>query len=82
MSLEWHEEEDIPGFKEAFLRYLAQCEELSYQFINLIAEALGLGRNALRMFFDPVMQHRAKVRAFAQTRADMNSFVGGQVSGR
>jgi len=62
VSLEWHEEEDIPGFKEAFLRFLAQCEELSYQFIDLVAEALGLKKDALRIFFDPVMEHRAKVR--------------------
>lgn len=69
MSFEWHEEEDIPGFKEAFLRYLAQCEELSYQFMDLIAEALGLERDALRIFFDPLMQHRAKVRVLIQIRA-------------
>ena len=52
----------MPGFREVFLRFLAQCEELSYQFIDLIAEALGLEKDAFRMFFDPVMQHRAKVR--------------------
>ena len=62
VSFEWHDEEDIPGFKEAFLRYLGQCEELSYTFIDLIAEALGLKKDALRIFFDPVTQHRAKVR--------------------
>jgi isopenicillin N synthase-like dioxygenase len=62
VSLEWHKEEDMPGFKEGFLRFLAQCEELSYQFIDLIAEALGLEKDSLRIFFDPVMQHRAKVR--------------------
>jgi len=66
-SFEWHDEEDIPGFKEAFLRYLAQCEELSYRFVDLMAEAFGLKQDALRMFFDPVMEHRTKVRACAQT---------------
>ena len=66
MSFEWHGEEDIPGFKEVFLRFLAQCEELGYQFIDFIAEALGLKKGELRMFFDPVMQHRAKVRARLQ----------------
>jgi len=62
VSFEWHDEEDIPGFKAAFLQYLRQCEEMSYQFIDLIAEALGLKQDALRMFFDPVMLHRSKVR--------------------
>lgn len=85
MTLEWHEEEDIPGFREAFLRYLGQCEELSYRFIDLIAEALGLEKDALRVFFDPVMLHHAKVRVRVQTRphaGGMNGFVGGQVPGR
>ena len=68
MTFKWHEEEDIPRFKEDFLRYLAQCEELSYQFIDLIAEALGLEKDALRIFFDPVMLHHTKVRVRAQTR--------------
>lgn len=62
MFIEWHDEEDIPGFKEGFLRFLAQCEELSYRFIDLVAEALGLEKDGLRIFFDPTMQHRAKVR--------------------
>lgn len=58
----------MPGFKEVFLRFLAECEELSYEFIDFIAEALGLEKDsALRIFFDPVMQHRAKVPARFQT---------------
>jgi isopenicillin N synthase-like dioxygenase len=66
VSFKWHEEKDLPGFKEVFLRFLGQCEELSYQFIDFVAEALGLKKDALRIFFDPVMQHRAKVRARVQ----------------
>jgi isopenicillin N synthase-like dioxygenase len=72
-SFEWHDEKDLPGFKEVFLRFLAQCEELSYRFIDFITEALGLEKDALRIFFDPVMQHRAKVRE----RLPMWRFVGG-----
>ena len=68
------------------MRYLAQCEELSYQFIDLIAEALGLEKDALRVFFDPVMQHRAKARAAYLNGAPSgrilsNGFIGGPVSG-
>lgn len=45
------------------LAYLKQVEALSYQFIELMAEAFGLKPGALRQFFDSpdVMQHRAKV---------------------
>lgn len=39
---------------------------MSYQFIDLTAEALGLEKNAFRVFFDPVMQFRAKVRVRVQ----------------
>ena len=62
MSFEWHEEEDIPGFKEVFLRYLAQCEELGHQFMGLIAEAFGLEKDAFGIFFHPEVQPRSKVR--------------------
>ena len=46
------------------LRYLARVQSLSYEFISLIAEALGLPPNGLAHFYDndSVMQHRAKVR--------------------
>jgi len=49
----------MPGFKTAFVKYLAAVESLSYEFVRLVAEALGLAR-----FFDARerMQHRAKVR--------------------
>ena len=65
------------------MRFLAQCEDLSYLFTDLIAEALGLEKDALRIFFDPVMQHRAKVRVHVQRGhlwADINKSIGGQVS--
>jgi len=49
----------VPGFKTAFVKYLAAVESLSYEFVRLVAEALGLAR-----FFDARerMQHRAKVQ--------------------
>ena len=49
----------MPGFKTAFVKYLAAVESLSYEFVRLVAEALGLAR-----FFDARerMQHRAKVQ--------------------
>jgi isopenicillin N synthase-like dioxygenase len=46
------------------LKYLAQVEALSYEFIRLLAEALGLKSDALADFFDDPanLQHRSKVR--------------------
>lgn len=45
------------------LKYLSQVEELSYEFIKLLAEALGLESDALADFFDQPgnLQHRSKV---------------------
>jgi isopenicillin N synthase-like dioxygenase len=61
---QWPEEKDVPGFKSTFLRYLEAVENLSYEFIGLMAEALGLPPDGLAEFFDGQgrMQHRAKVR--------------------
>ena len=53
----------MPGFKTAFVRYLTAVESLSYEFVQLVAEALGLAPDGLARFFDARerMQHRAKV---------------------
>ncbi|CCM03893.1 uncharacterized protein FIBRA_06044 [Fibroporia radiculosa] len=60
---QWPEEEVIPGFKATMLRYLAQVETLSYEFIGLLAEALGLHPEIMKAFYetDGPTQHRAKV---------------------
>jgi hypothetical protein len=45
------------------LNYLHQVEDLSYTFIGLVAEALGLPSDGLSHFFEAhdVMMHRSKV---------------------
>ena len=63
MLSKWPEEELVPGFKAAMLRYLAGVERLSFEFTDLLAEALGLPPDALKAFYEtekPV-QHWAKV---------------------
>ena len=45
------------------MRFITQVGDLSDEFIDLVGESLGLKRDAFRVFFDPVMQHRVKVRA-------------------
>ena len=61
---QWPEEEDVPGFKKTYLRYLSEVESLSFAFIGPVAEALGLGPDGLEQFYDVrgPMQHRSKVR--------------------
>lgn len=53
----------MPGFKTTFERYLAAVESLSYEFVRLVAEALGLVPDGLAQFFDARerMQHHAKL---------------------
>ncbi|KAH9071137.1 Clavaminate synthase-like protein [Lactarius deliciosus] len=60
---QWPEEEDVPGFKAAFVRYLAAVENLSHEFVQLVAESLGLAPDGLARFFDARerMQHRSKI---------------------
>ena len=62
-NAQWPDEQDLPGFKETFLKYLEQVERLSYEFNSLLAEAFGLSPAALSPFFDAPenMQHRAKI---------------------
>lgn len=47
-------------------RYLAQVQNLSYQFITLLAEAFSLPSNTLSHFYDSddLMQHRGKVSVY------------------
>ncbi|KAI0074433.1 Clavaminate synthase-like protein [Panus rudis PR-1116 ss-1] len=60
---QWPDEELVPGFKETFLRYIDQVEKLSLEFIDLLAEAIGISPSDFDRFFNPGrhMQHRAKV---------------------
>ncbi|EIW83111.1 Clavaminate synthase-like protein [Coniophora puteana RWD-64-598 SS2] len=60
---QWPDENLLPGFKATMERYLLEVQELSYKFIALISEALGLPANALNKFYDrnELMQHRGKV---------------------
>ncbi|CAL1706053.1 unnamed protein product [Somion occarium] len=62
-SPQWPDEDLLPGFKETFLRYLAQVEKLSFNFIELLAEAFQIPVSSLDPFFNEGrhLQHRAKV---------------------
>jgi len=61
-SDKWPDESLIPGLREAAEQYFDQVTELSYAFVSLIAEALGLPPNGFANFFDKPeeMQHRVR----------------------
>lgn len=61
---QWPSGTDLPGFHATYETYYRQAEALSFEFISLLAEALGLPPNAFDRFFDTprqTMVHRAKV---------------------
>ncbi|KAF8609006.1 Clavaminate synthase-like protein [Ceratobasidium sp. AG-I] len=61
---QWPSETDLPGFHDAFTKYVTQLEALSFEFMALLAEALGLPPDAFERFFDTPkenMVHRSKV---------------------
>jgi len=76
-NAQWPPEEFIPGFKETYLEYLEQVSTLSYEFAQLLGEALGLDRDALAQFFDrrEHMQHRSKIVKYP-TRDQISSDQG------
>ncbi|KAI0929810.1 hypothetical protein AcV5_006676 [Taiwanofungus camphoratus] len=81
---QWPDEDLLPGFKGTMLRYLTQVEQLSYEFIALLAEAFGLSPDALKPCFevDAPLQHRAKVVKYpALDHVSSNQGVGPHFDG-
>jgi hypothetical protein len=56
-------------------RYLLEVQNLSYDFIGLLAEAFGLPADALSPFYDrdELMQHRGKIVQYPQTESGAES---------
>jgi isopenicillin N synthase-like dioxygenase len=65
--LQWPKEESIPGFKDVLTKYLLEVQTLSYHFVDILADALGLPVEKMRSFYDTdeLMQHRGKVSTTA-----------------
>ncbi|THH31412.1 hypothetical protein EUX98_g2783 [Antrodiella citrinella] len=81
---QWPDENIVPEFKETYLRYLAQIEVLSFEFIRLIEEALELPSRALDKFQGESgpLQHRAKVIKYpAPPDSSSNQGVGPHFDG-
>ncbi|KAF8157427.1 hypothetical protein K438DRAFT_1861527 [Mycena galopus ATCC 62051] len=66
---QWPDEDLLPGFKHTMERYLLEVQDLSYEFIGLLAEAFGLPSDSLKQFYDrdELMQHRGKIVQYPQT---------------
>ncbi|KAL4246597.1 iron/ascorbate-dependent oxidoreductase family protein [Abortiporus biennis] len=60
---QWPDEELVPGFRDTYSRYIAQVNQLSSDFIKLVAEALNLPPDTFDRFVNGPngVQHRAKV---------------------
>ncbi|KAF8503317.1 Clavaminate synthase-like protein [Russula emetica] len=74
---QWPEEEDLPGFKTTFLRYLTAVENLSNEFTELVAEVFGLPSDGLAQFYGARdrIQHRSKIVKYP-TRDEVDSEQG------
>ncbi|KAI0644713.1 Clavaminate synthase-like protein [Trametes meyenii] len=86
---QWPKEELVPGFKEVYLRYLAQVERLSYAFIELLAEAFELSEESFLPFFPGglkpelgVLMHRSKLVKYpARKEGESDQGVGPHYDG-
>jgi isopenicillin N synthase-like dioxygenase len=76
---QWPPEDALPGFRDTFTRYIQQVEDLSFQFIQLLAESLRLHADAFNGFYDEpkgAMQHRSKVVKYPEAPPESNQGVG------
>ena len=79
METQWPPEDTLPGFRDTFTRYIQQVEGLSFGFIQLFAESLGLPANAFDGFYDvpkDAMQHRSKIVKYPEASSESEQGVG------
>lgn len=58
---QWPSDDTLPGFRKVLTRYHEEITRLSYRFVHLVAEALGLQAKAFESLFVGNPQHRIKV---------------------
>ncbi|TGZ83470.1 Clavaminate synthase-like protein [Ascodesmis nigricans] len=56
---QWPSETLIPGFRETFDRYITLMGELSSEFTSLVAEAIGLPRDAFEKYYHGIGESRS-----------------------
>jgi isopenicillin N synthase-like dioxygenase len=57
----WPSEDALPGFKTLYEDYMQRMGDMSMEFTSLIAEAIGLAKDAFAQFFDEAQQHKLKI---------------------
>ena len=62
----WPQENLLPGFRDVIEEYMTRMGTVASKFISLVAEAIGLPRNAFDQFFEPKgsrwpQQHKLKI---------------------
>ncbi|KAB5595117.1 hypothetical protein CTheo_1405 [Ceratobasidium theobromae] len=81
---QWPSDTDLPRFRETLSTYYEKTAALSFEFISLVAEALGLPPNAFDRFFDTpkeAMVHRAKMVKYPTISGGSNQGVGPHFDG-
>jgi isopenicillin N synthase-like dioxygenase len=58
---QWPDPDAMPNFRPTISRYIREMGEMSIYFTSLIAEAIGLPKNAFDNFFDEAQQHKLKI---------------------
>lgn len=58
---QWPSPSVLPGFRETFTDYMNRMGAISIEFTSLIAEAIGLPRDAFNKYFDRDQQHKLKI---------------------
>lgn len=58
---QWPDATALPRFRPTYERYIKEMGDMSIEFTRLIAEAIGLTKNAFDRFFDAAQQHKLKI---------------------
>ncbi|GJE89980.1 clavaminate synthase-like protein [Phanerochaete sordida] len=73
---QWPAESLLPGFRRSFEDYVQKCQELANDVLALVAEALGLPRDAFAHFFEENNQDRVKIVKYPAPTGDSTQGVG------
>ncbi|KAI9691446.1 MAG: hypothetical protein M1822_007517 [Bathelium mastoideum] len=72
---QWPPDEQVPGFRQAYMKYHEEVQQLSYRFVHLIEEAFGIPIGTFDRFWKGQMrpQHRIKLIRYPP-KSSLNNF--------
>ncbi|EKM54796.1 uncharacterized protein PHACADRAFT_258899, partial [Phanerochaete carnosa HHB-10118-sp] len=73
---QWPEESLLPGFRKTFENYIQKSQQLGNDLLPLVAESLGLPRDAFSHFFEVNNQDRVKIVRYPSPTDDSTQGVG------